>query len=149
MVIDNLDEDPFPTLAEQIINDSWVSKVKVSLIITSRLNERELESQITFEHYNITKNINLKSFNKIEGRDFLIKKSDIPANYAEIIAEKVDGHPLCLDQVANYLNLRKNCNMQNYMKSLEDIITGVDKKLATNPAAGKNIDRSRLQITAI
>ena len=120
MVIDNLNEEDFPELAERIINYQCISVAKVSLIITSRLNENLLKNRIS--SLSTQKHINLETFSLDEGVEFLKKTSeraDIPVNIAREIVQEVDGHPLCLYLIANYLK-DSNGDFKNYLKMLKE-----------------------------
>ena len=66
--------------------------------------------------------INLETFSLDEGVEFLKKTSeraDIPVNIAREIVQEVDGHPLCLDLIANYLK-DSNGDFKNYLKMLKE-----------------------------
>jgi len=148
IVIDNLDEEIFPESAKQIINGPWISKAKVSMIITSRLNEDELKNQIS--SLSPPKHVNLEKFCLKEGVEFLVNKSeraDIQMNIAQMIVKEVDGHALSLDQIANYLKI-SNCDIIKYLDFLrEDTIDVIDRKAASDAAT--QVDISRLKITKI
>ena len=118
------------------------------MIITSRLNKDQLKDQISSQ--SPQKHINLGIFSLDEGVEFLKKKSeraDIQMNTAQMIVKEVDGHPLCLDQIANYIRI-SDCDIKKYLDFLrEDTIDVIDRKPASDAATP--VDISRLKITKI
>ena len=51
LVIDNLDSEDFSPVLNRLVNDSWVGESNASILITSRLEERQLKGNIGLKGY--------------------------------------------------------------------------------------------------
>ena len=103
LVIDNLDRENFSPLMKQLVNGSWVRESKVSILVTSRLEENQLAKSLTMASASII----LGSFNTQDGIVFLVKRTG--RVFEDVDAQKLvlelGGLPLALDQVAAYLKM--------------------------------------------
>ena len=145
IIIDNLDNDDFPSLANEIINGRLLNNPKVSIIITSRVQKNALRIRIESSN---CKFVNLDCLGMKEGINYMKEKlklsEDINQSINQQVAENIvdrlvkksksnlnecallevinelGGLPLALDQFAIYVITSDNRNLQTHLKTLKD-----------------------------
>ena len=142
LVVDNLDTLPTSTsIVNQLVNGAWISDSKVELLITTRIEERELEAN-AFQDASI---ISLDTLNVEDAVIFLCRRSNrqIDGIDAHNLAFELGYLPLALDQAAVYLKAHRNVKVATYLAKIQGKKEQFRKK-ATNPTS--KVDESRLSV---
>ena len=141
LVVDNLDNPPTSTsIVNKLVNGNWLRDSKVNLLITTRLEERDLLSN-SFQDSNV---ISIETFNREDAIKFLCRRAQkqIDDIDATNLADELGYLPLALDQVAALL--------QGTNVKIKGLIESIKKKKdqfrvkAANPSS--KVDESRLSV---
>ena len=144
LVLDNLDSEEFSPIISKIINGSWFRTSQTHILLTSRLEKKQLEEILP--ESNILK---LDSFSKEDAMRFLNTRTKLKFDQLDVEQLVLElGHlPLALEQAAVYLRISRE-NITNYLKKLaQQKIKILRRKKAKPPTSETDVTKLTVETT--